>query len=127
MTEKVTYNSLLEDDEFLNNAWNALQAQGINVSNERKDILDRFLTNKRYFDTNIASTFVIGDNVKDMSEANKQSYAWAPVPYDFFFTLFIYARNNRDASMIVEQILPFFQLLSKVLLDDLYLIMLHVY
>jgi len=36
------------------------------------------------------------------------SYAWSPVPYDFFFTLFVYARNNRDASMIVEQILPFF-------------------
>ena len=75
MTEKVTYDSLLRDDEFLNDAWNSLQAQGINVSNNRKDILDRFLTNKRYFDTNLASTFVIGDNVKDMSEADKQSYA----------------------------------------------------
>ncbi len=75
MTEKVTYDSLLRDDKFLNDAWNSLQAQGINVSDNRKDILDRFLTNKRYFDTNIASTFVIGDNVKDMSEANKQSYA----------------------------------------------------
>jgi len=77
MTEKVTYNSLLEDDEFLNNAWNALQAQGINVSNERKDILDRFLTNKRYFDTNIASTFVIGDEVKKMSDKDKESYSKA--------------------------------------------------
>ena len=75
MTEKVTYDSLLGDDKFLNDAWNALNAQGINDSNNRKDILDRFLTNKRYFDTNIASTFSIGDNVKDMSEANKQSYA----------------------------------------------------
>ena len=75
MTEKVTYDSLLRDDEFLNDAWNALQAQGINVSDNRKDILDRFLTNKRYFDTNLASTFSIGDNVKDMSEADKQSYA----------------------------------------------------
>jgi len=75
MTEKVTYDSLLRDDKFLNDAWNSLNAQGINVSDNRKDILDRFLTNKRYFDTNIASTFVIGDNVKDMSESNKQSYA----------------------------------------------------
>ena len=75
MTEKVTYDSLLRDDKFLNDAWNALNAQGINVSDNRKDILDRFLTNKRYFDTNIASTFSIGDNIKDMSEANKQSYA----------------------------------------------------
>ena len=75
MTEKVTYDSLLKDDEFLNDAYHALRAQGINVSNNRKDILDRMLTNKRYFDTNLASTFVIGDNVKDMSNANKQSYA----------------------------------------------------
>ena len=75
MTEKVTYDSLLKDDEFLNDAYHALRAQGINVSNNRKDILDRMLTNKRYFDTNLASTFVIGDNVKDMSDANKQSYA----------------------------------------------------
>ncbi len=42
------------------------------------------------------------------SSDDKQSYAWSPVPYDFFFTLHVYARNNRDASMIVEQILPFF-------------------
>ena len=42
------------------------------------------------------------------SSDDKQSYAWSPVPYDFFFTLYVYARNNRDASMIVEQILPFF-------------------
>ena len=75
MTEKVTYDSLLKDDDFLNDAYHALRAQGINVSNNRKDILDRMLTNKRYFDTNLASTFVIGDNVKDMSNANKQSYA----------------------------------------------------
>jgi len=75
MTEKVTYDSLLKDDKFLNDAWNSLKAQGINVSDNRKDILDRFLTNKRYFDTNVASTFVIGDNVKDMSELDKKSYA----------------------------------------------------
>ena len=75
MTEKVTYDSLLRDDKFLNDAYHALRAQGINVSDNRKDILDRFLTNKRYFDTNLASTFVIGDEVKNMSDDNKQSYA----------------------------------------------------
>ena len=32
----------------------ALQAQGINVSKRSGDILDRMLTNKRYFDTNVA-------------------------------------------------------------------------
>ena len=42
--------------------------------NNRGDILDRMLTNKRYFDTNVASTFVIGDNVKDMS--NEETVIW---------------------------------------------------
>ena len=65
MKDKITYDSLMRDDEFLRDAYKALQAQGINVSKQRGDILDRMLTNKRYFDTNVASTFVIGDNVKD--------------------------------------------------------------
>ena len=42
------------------------------------------------------------------TSANTVSYAYSPVPYDFAFSLYIYARNNRDASAIVEQILPFF-------------------
>ena len=75
MTNEVTYTSLLNDDKFLDDAYYALRAQGINVSTQRKDILDRFLTNKRYFDTNIASTFVIGDEVKKMSDQDKKAYA----------------------------------------------------
>ena len=59
MAEKITYNSLLRDDKFLNDAYHSLRAQGINVSKKRKDIVDRFLTNKRYFDTNLASTIVM--------------------------------------------------------------------
>ena len=77
MSKQVTYDSLLKDDEFLNDAYYALRAQGINVSQRRGDIVDRFLTNKRYFDTNIASTFVIGDEVKKMSDEDKKSYARA--------------------------------------------------
>ena len=77
MKDKITYDSLMRDDEFLRDAYKALQAQGINVSKQRGDILDRMLTNKRYFDTNVASTFVIGDNVKDMSDEDKQSFGRA--------------------------------------------------
>jgi len=47
--DKITYDSLMRDDEFLRDAYKALQAQGINVSKQRGDILDRMLTNKRYF------------------------------------------------------------------------------
>ena len=60
MTNKVTYDSLMRDDEFLRDAYKALQAQGINVSKRSGDILDRMLTNKRYFDTNVVSAIVTG-------------------------------------------------------------------
>ena len=47
MKNKITYDSLMRDDEFLRDAYKSLRAQGINVSKKRGDILDRFLTNKR--------------------------------------------------------------------------------
>lgn len=34
---------------------------------------------------------------------------YAPVPYDFNFSLSVYARNTEDATQIVEQIIPFFK------------------
>mgnify|MGYP003347828652 CR=1 FL=1 len=34
---------------------------------------------------------------------------YAPVPYDFTFTMSIYVRNTEDGTQIVEQILPFFK------------------
>ena len=33
---------------------------------------------------------------------------YAPIPYNFEFSLSLYARNHEDASQILEQILPFF-------------------
>ena len=33
---------------------------------------------------------------------------YAPIPYNFDFSLSIYARNHEDAAQILEQILPFF-------------------
>ena len=47
MKDKITYDSLMRDDEFLRDAYKALQAQGINVSKRRGDSRDRMLTNKR--------------------------------------------------------------------------------
>ena len=36
------------------------------------------------------------------------SAQYAPVPYDFNFSMSIYVRNTEDGTQIVEQILPFF-------------------
>jgi hypothetical protein len=43
---------------------------------------------------------------------------FAPVPYDFQFSLFVYSRNAADASNIIEQILPFFTPEFTVTIND---------
>jgi len=40
---------------------------------------------------------------------NKLNTQFAPVPYDFNFTLSIFVRNTEDGTQILEQILPFFK------------------
>jgi len=42
------------------------------------------------------------------ADQDKFRNMFAPVPYDFQFSLFVYSRNAADASNIIEQILPFF-------------------
>ena len=37
------------------------------------------------------------------------THQYAPVPYDFNFSLSIYVRNTEDGTQILEQILPFFK------------------
>jgi hypothetical protein len=39
---------------------------------------------------------------------NKLNTQFAPVPYDFTFSLSIFVRNTEDGTQILEQILPFF-------------------
>lgn len=47
-------------------------------------------------------------SVKDADDANKFKYQYNPVPYNFGFRLYIYAKNAEDGTKIVEQILPYF-------------------
>ena len=42
------------------------------------------------------------------TDKDKLRTMFAPVPYDFQFSLYVYSRNAADASNIIEQILPFF-------------------
>lgn len=39
---------------------------------------------------------------------NKFSATYAPVPYDFNFSLYVMVKNSEDGTQIVEKILPFF-------------------
>jgi hypothetical protein len=87
-TNDRTYNELLTDDKFLSAAYHSLRALGENVGNDRKQVLDLFLTKRRYFDTNVASTFAQGDRVKDMSDEAKRAYVYALDEVDKMPTMF---------------------------------------
>ena len=47
-------------------------------------------------------------SLPSVTNPDKSLRVFSSVPYDFSFTLGVYARNNADASAIIEQILPFF-------------------
>lgn len=53
MQNPITYESLQQDDEFLDNAYFFLKDMGERVSEDPKDILDTFIEKRRAFDTNI--------------------------------------------------------------------------
>lgn len=42
------------------------------------------------------------------ADNNKVSYQYAPVPYDFTFSLYVMVKNADDGTQIIEQILPYF-------------------
>tara|TARA_Y100000401_G_scaffold64496_1_gene51341 strand:+ start:4160 stop:8617 length:4458 start_codon:yes stop_codon:yes gene_type:complete len=74
MAEKVTYESLQEDTDFLNNAYFFLKDMGERVSSDPKDILDTFIEKRRAFDTNIFSTYSQGTDIAEAPNAVKLNY-----------------------------------------------------
>lgn len=46
--------------------------------------------------------------VQDPNNTNKLAYQYSPVPYDFDFNLYVFVKQARDGTRILEQILPFF-------------------
>ena len=58
------------------------------------------------YDSNRKQVSTIRNFSKDTSTAIKTQFA--PVPYNFEFSVSIYVRNTEDGTQILEQILPFF-------------------
>jgi hypothetical protein len=54
----------------------------------------------------IAKTQKVVVRINDSDSNMKRQYT--PVPYDMTFNLYIYAKNAKDSTKILEQILPFF-------------------
>jgi len=75
--EQITYESLQEDQNFLNSAYHSLRGLGQNVSEDPKDIIDSFLTMRRYFDVNLGSTLIQGKKIEEWPDEYKQLYSHA--------------------------------------------------
>lgn len=50
----------------------------------------------------------VGKSVVKSDDTNKVKYQYNPVPYNFDFKVYIYAKNAEDGTKIIEQILPYF-------------------
>ena len=76
--DPVTYESLQNDSDFINAAYHSLRALGDNdVTTDPKDIIDTFLTKRRYFDVNLGSTIVQGNNIINLPDEDKELYSYA--------------------------------------------------
>ena len=74
---QVTYKGLLEDKDFIDSAYYGLKALGQDIEYDPTKILDSFLTQKRYFDTNLLSTLNTSDKIANMDDTDKLLFAHA--------------------------------------------------
>jgi hypothetical protein len=76
---KITYESLQSDSDFLSAAYYAMRDLGYNDVDPAnpKDILDTFIENKRYFDTNLIYTIAEGNDIIDLPDDSKKMFAYA--------------------------------------------------
>jgi len=72
-----TYESLQNDPKFLSSAHHTLNALSIPTSENPQEIIDNFLTHRRYFNTNIGSTIKQGSRIMDLPDQYKKAYAYA--------------------------------------------------
>ena len=75
---KITYESLQEDPDFLDAAFHSMRAMGYNIDPENpKEIVDKFIENRRYFDVNLISTISQGNTIVDLPDMYKKFYKHA--------------------------------------------------
>jgi hypothetical protein len=73
---ETSYKGLLQDQNTIDAMYHSLQALGQDVAyGDNKKILDTFLTEKRYFDTNILSTMGVASDVEGMDDTYRKLLA----------------------------------------------------
>ena len=76
--QKPTYENLKTNPLFLNAAYHTLRGLGENTSKDPEEIVDTFLTKRRWFDTNLGATIGQADDIlNDFSPAMLNAYQYA--------------------------------------------------
>ena len=77
MASNITYDDLVNNDRFVSSAYRSLVALGETPSQNRKEIVDDFLTKKRYFENNLVTTLGVASDVKYMTSSQKNEFGAA--------------------------------------------------
>ena len=72
-----TYDSLQNNEKFLTAAYHTLKGLGISTSKDPTEIVDSFLTHRRYFDINLLSAIKQGNRIMELPDNYKEAYAYA--------------------------------------------------
>ena len=100
---KVTYESLQQDPTFLRAAYHSLRELGENPSEDPKDIIDTFLTKRRYFDVNVLSTYNQGSDIEKLSDDNITNYSYALDQIKKMITLIL--KGERESASSIDKTL----------------------
>ena len=76
--QTITYKALKKDSKFLNAAYSTLRGLGENVSREPEEIVDTFLTKRRWFNANLGSTISQSNDIlNDFTPRMLKDYQYA--------------------------------------------------
>ena len=76
--QSVTYEDLKKDSKFLNAAYSTLRGLGENVSKNPEEIVDTFLTKRRWFNANLGSTISQSNDIlNDFTPRMLKDYQYA--------------------------------------------------
>ena len=83
-----TYDELLNDDTFSDSVYYLYTELGKDIPETRQELVDDFLSQKRYFEDNLVGTFDFGGDLKNLSDQGKIFAGYAFNQVDALPTIF---------------------------------------
>jgi len=83
-----TYDELLNDDLFADSVYHIYTEMGKDIPETRKELVDDFLSTKRYFEDNLYGTFDVGSDLTSLSDNGKVLAGYALQQVDALPTIF---------------------------------------